>query len=597
MKNSILIIIFLILELLIIPSCGGGGGGGGSSVSPTINYGSVDGYVYAAVGSAPAARIALEAQPGYAPLVGASVRASQGNTSKTATTNSSGYFKIETLLAGSYVITISKTGYMNVQSSATVGANATTRLGGSGGTNVPPSSSGSIRVSANVAGGEVIIDAVETNVNIPANLNYTFSNISAGAHAVAIAKSGYETVAPVEVNVVAGATSNVSFVMNPTGNAPPNANAGEDAKWFVGNYYVYEGYAHDGYSLTNIYSQHQMYYQLDGSGSSDPNGNALTYRWTQISGPSVSLSAETANRTTFIPESESSYVFQLEVSDGYLTDTDTVTIATKKLEGKVVFSASNGPSSDIFSINLEDNTGSGLKRLTTGPEYDGGPRWSPDGNKIMFTTNPSRDEATYYIATMNANGTGVNVLGVEGGSRAWSPDGNKLLITSKYLGVYEFYEMNPDGSNLTRISITGKSKQTANYSPDGTQIVFAQELGYSNLEIYKINSDGTGLTKLTNNGKINLHPEWLPDGRILFTYNEDWAWGTDLFVMNSDGTGRQAWPTPVGVDNVIGPVMTDDGQFIFYTGDDYKIHVMYADGSAVLNLGVGASNIDYHPGP
>ena len=581
------------LAICCLASCGGGGGG--SIAGPS--YGSVDGYVYAAVGSAPAARIALEAQPGYAPLVGASVRASQGNTSKTATTNSSGYFKIETLLAGSYVITISKTGYINVQSSATVGANATTRLGGSGGTNVPPSSSGSIRVSANVAGGEVIIDAVETNVNIPANLNYTFSNISAGAHAVAIAKSGYETVAPVEVNVVAGATSNISFVMNPTGNAPPNANAGEDAKWFVGNYYVYEGYAHDGYSLTNIYSQHQIYYQLDGSGSNDPNGNALTYHWTQISGPSVSLSAETANRTTFIPESESSYVFQLQVSDGYLTDTDTVTIATKKLEGKVVFSASNGPSSDIFSINLEDNTGSGLKRLTTGPEYDGGPRWSPDGNKIMFTTNPSRDEATYYIATMNANGTGVNVMGVEGRINDCSPDGLSLLYLNKHNGIFQLYQSGIDGTNALLLTTTPKNKGFAYYSPDGSKILFTIDVSYDGVEIATVNPDGSNYQQLTNEDRTNFYINWTPDGRILYTDSDCIGCVKNLYVMNADGTGAQPWPMPVGVDNVIGPVMTNDGQFIFYTGDDYKIYVMYADGSAVLNLGIYGSNIDYHPGP
>jgi len=577
------------LAICCLASCGGGGGG--SSVSPTINYGSVDGYVYIPYGS-PAARVAEATPTGYKPVAGAMAMATCGVASKSASTNSSGYFKIQTVPTGTCTIQIQIGEYTTTQYQVNVSANQTTRVGDAEGIKMTPVTHGAIRATANVAGGMIVIDDKSTNVAMPAGLVYTFSYVEPGAHTVGISKSGYETVGNQSVTVAAGQTVTVDFTMIPTGNRPPVADAGEDAKWFAG--YSYSNFRWDGDIV--VYDLDTVSYTLDGSGSNDPDGDPITYNWAQVGGPSVELSDISASKPVFIPTQTGTYTFILYVTDGYhATVADSVNIIINRISGKLTF---NSPlyqqSQDIYTLNAD---GTGFSRVTTTNYYDGGPRWSPDGNKIMFTTNPSRDEATYYIATMNANGTGVNVLGVEGGSRAWSPDGNKLLITSKYLGVYEFYEMNPDGSNLTRISNTGKSKQTANYSPDGTQIVFAQELGYSTLEIYKINSDGTGLTKLTNNGKINLHPEWLVDGRILFTYNEDWTWETDLFVMNADGTGAQAWPTPVGVDNVIGPVMTNDGQFIFYTGDDNKIHVMYSDGSADLNLGIWGFGIDYHPGP
>ncbi len=69
---------------------------------------------------------------------------------------------------------------------------------------------------------------------------------------------------------------------------------------------------------------------LDGSGSSDPNGDGLTYTWTLSSFPTGSLSAiadPTASITSFVPDMSGSYVVQLIVSDGLLeSDPSTVQI-------------------------------------------------------------------------------------------------------------------------------------------------------------------------------------------------------------------------------------------------------------------------------
>jgi hypothetical protein len=59
--------------------------------------------------------------------------------------------------------------------------------------------------------------------------------------------------------------------------------------------------------------------RLDGTGSSDADGDALTYTWTQTSGPSVTLAgADTANPTFTAPEvtADTTLAFSLVVSDG-----------------------------------------------------------------------------------------------------------------------------------------------------------------------------------------------------------------------------------------------------------------------------------------
>lgn len=66
---------------------------------------------------------------------------------------------------------------------------------------------------------------------------------------------------------------------------------------------------------------------LDGSGSSDPEGVDLAFSWTQTSGDEVELTGtDTAAPTFTAPDQSATLVFQLAVSDGVRTRTDSVTI-------------------------------------------------------------------------------------------------------------------------------------------------------------------------------------------------------------------------------------------------------------------------------
>jgi hypothetical protein len=68
---------------------------------------------------------------------------------------------------------------------------------------------------------------------------------------------------------------------------------------------------------------------LDGSGSYDPLGLALTYSWVQISGPSVTITGATSPKATFPATSGNTYAFRLTVknTDG-LQASATTTVST-----------------------------------------------------------------------------------------------------------------------------------------------------------------------------------------------------------------------------------------------------------------------------
>ncbi|MDY0002007.1 MAG: M36 family metallopeptidase [Polyangia bacterium] len=76
--------------------------------------------------------------------------------------------------------------------------------------------------------------------------------------------------------------------------------------------------------------------ELDGTGSSDPQGDALSFLWTQVTGAMVSLEgADTATPSFAAPlgEDATALVFELTVSDGEHTDSDQVAITVDQATG------------------------------------------------------------------------------------------------------------------------------------------------------------------------------------------------------------------------------------------------------------------------
>ncbi|UYZ64004.1 alpha-amylase family glycosyl hydrolase [Hymenobacter weizhouensis] len=82
---------------------------------------------------------------------------------------------------------------------------------------------------------------------------------------------------------------------------------------------------------------------LTATGSSDPEGSALSYTWSNVSGPAVTFSSPTsATPTVSGLASGSTYVFQVAVSDGALSATDQVQVT--------VAAAPSGPAA-FYLIN------------------------------------------------------------------------------------------------------------------------------------------------------------------------------------------------------------------------------------------------------
>ncbi len=113
---------------------------------------------------------------------------------------------------------------------------------------------------------------------------------------------------------------------------------------------------------------------LDGSGSQDPEGAALTYQWTQVGGPAVTLDLLDPAHPTFtaptVTVGGATVTFQLVVSDGQLTSSpDTVDITVKNVNNPPLADA--GPDQTV-------NEGSAVT-------LNGSASFDPDGDTLTFT--------------------------------------------------------------------------------------------------------------------------------------------------------------------------------------------------------------------
>jgi len=93
---------------------------------------------------------------------------------------------------------------------------------------------------------------------------------------------------------------------------------------------------------------------LDASGSTDADGDALTFTWSQISGPTIALQDNGTTAEITIPEltSDTTYEFQVSVTDGGNSDTAIIPITGTKIVLSPVTSKIGAPRSTI--ANLEN---------------------------------------------------------------------------------------------------------------------------------------------------------------------------------------------------------------------------------------------------
>jgi len=240
--------------------------------------------------------------------------------------------------------------------------------------------------------------------------------------------------------------------------------------------------------------------------------------------------------------------------------------------------------SNLWIVNFD---GSQNRPLTTGNQNDLAPRWSHDGNKIVFKSNMQDDKIKLFMMWMDTKEyvALTNTITSPGGI-SWSHDDKHLAFTmfvpKKSESIIKL-PPKPEGAKWNKPPVY---IDEMNYRGDGK--------GYyksGNQQLFILSTDGGTPRQLTFSEYDHGAPIWSKDNRKLY-FSANLHENREFEPRNSEiqeltlgNNSIRALTDRLGPDN--GPALSADGKFIAYTGFDDKyqgyqltqLYIMNADGT------------------
>ena len=166
---------------------------------------------------------------------------------------------------------------------------------------------------------------------------------------------------------------------------------------------------------------------------------------------------------------------------------------------KIAFTSDRDGNGEIYVMNID---GSAPVNLTHTAAWDGYAAYSPDGSKIAYWSGSN-------LHVMNADGSEQTDLGVEGQKPAWSPDGNQIAFHRWVSGDREIFVMDADGSNVTQLTGDHYGNAHPRWAPDSETIVFASLLNAGQWNIHTVKADGSDMKRVIESPTLDWEPDWL----------------------------------------------------------------------------------------
>ncbi|MFZ5495291.1 MAG: biopolymer transporter Tol [Verrucomicrobiota bacterium] len=238
--------------------------------------------------------------------------------------------------------------------------------------------------------------------------------------------------------------------------------------------------------------------------------------------------------------------------------------------GKLAFVGERTGKTEIYTSDLFFGE---LVKWTSDGKQIMGPRWSPDGAKIVYTSYRTSFPDIYQIEFATRR---ISLLasfkGTNSGGR-FSPDGTRLAMVLSGEGNPEVYVGNANARQLRRLTTNQSVEASPTFSPDGSRVLYVSDSA-GGPQLYTIPVNGGSPNRLaTNISKYCAEPDWsaADPSKIVFTAGVGRGYQSAVFDMKS-GTSKIVTKAPT---DAIEPVWLADGRHIICTYRAANSKVLY----------------------
>ncbi len=164
-------------------------------------------------------------------------------------------------------------------------------------------------------------------------------------------------------------------------------------------------------------------------------------------------------------------------------------------------------------LYITDMDGKNMRQITKDRSIVVGPRWTPDGKSLTYTSY----KRGYPNVYMTGKGKPISSHGGLNASGAVSPDGKTLAVILSVSGNPELWLKSLRTGKLTkRLSSTQRGNEASPcWSPDGNHLVFVSDSS-GRPQIYIISKNGGRASRISSSGTESVAPDWGTNGYITY---------------------------------------------------------------------------------
>ena len=230
-------------------------------------------------------------------------------------------------------------------------------------------------------------------------------------------------------------------------------------------------------------------------------------------------------------------------------------------DSRVVYVAEAGPKDNRQKrLAVMDYDGVNLKYLTDSGSIVLAPRFSPSGDRVLYT---SFESGFPRINILDVASVGRRQLETAQGEMAFSPrfskDGSQVIYSLANGGNTDIYRSDLNSGASSRLTDAPSIETAPSFSPDGSQIVFESDRSGSQ-QLYIMSSGGGEPRRISfGEGRYGT-PVWSPRGDLV-AFTKQNAGRFHIGVMRTDGSEERLL-TASFLDE--GPTWSPNGRVLMF---------------------------------